>query len=258
MSDLKNLQQEITDYVLGKAPAESLLSSIVKTPLSATDRLQIHQNNFRLTLSSALSGVYPIVMSFVGSDWLEAALKKFVVMHPPQIASLAHYGGGFADFLDSFEPAASMPYLGDVARLEWAIHECQNAGEEKLLTAKDWKEMSGPDVAKQTLPLVKAHKFVVSEYPLLDLWHVGNGVESGGEINLASGGTTLLVIRPEAEVMIFPLELTEYTFLNMLASGETILTAAMAADWENVDSPMVESMLRYASIGFFSAMHIEE
>jgi len=54
---------------------------------------------------------------------------------PPQLhprasaraAALAEYGDGFADFLAGFAPAQSLPYLADVARLEWAINAAYHA-----------------------------------------------------------------------------------------------------------------------------------
>lgn len=253
MDKLKAFQQEMTAYVLGEKPSASLVDSIVKTPLAATDRLQIHKNNYRLTLSSALVEVYPIVESFVGRDWLEAALKKFVIKHPPQSACLAQYGGGFSDFLDGFEPADSIAYIGDVARLEWAIHACQTMRDEKFLAGKAWTEFVGPDVGGQTLRLVGAHKFISSKYPLLDLWNIGSGADVAGELDLESGGVTLLVIRPDTDVIIYPLELSEYTFLNHLNAGETLLAAAKAVDWAHENSPMMECMMRFASSGFFRA-----
>lgn len=253
MNRLKTFQQDMTAYVLGGKPSSSLLASVVKTPLGASDRLQIHRNTYRLTLSSALVDVYPIVQSFVGRDWLEAALKKFVTEHPPQSACLAEYGGGFADFLDGFEPAASLVYLSDISRLEWAIHTCQNARDEKFLSGKDWTGFVGPDVGEKTLRLVEAHHFISSQYPLLDLWNIGSGADADGEINLDSGGVNLLVIRPDTEVLMYSLELSEYTFLSRLNAGGTLLAAAESVDWAHEASPMMESMMRFASSGFFSA-----
>lgn len=253
MDELKAIQRDMTAYILGEKPSSSLLASIVKTSLDASDLLQIHKNNYRLTLSDALVDVYPIVQSFVGRDWLEAALKKFVTEHPPQSACLAEYGGGFADFLDGFKPAASLVYLSDVARLEWAIYACQNKRDEKFLSGRDWAAFVGPDVGRQTLRTVEAHQFISSKYPLLDLWNIGSGADTDAEINLDSGGVYLLVIRPDTEVLIFPLELSEYRFLNRLNAGETLLCAASAVDWAHENSPMMECMTRFASSGIFSA-----
>lgn len=49
--------------------------------------------------------------------------------------SLALYGAGFADFVEDFEPAASVVYLADVARLERARLESLHAADAQVLDA---------------------------------------------------------------------------------------------------------------------------
>ena len=202
--------------------------------------------------------VYPVVMSFVGKEWLEAALKLFVTQCPPKIACLAHYGGDFADFLMSFGPAQTMPYLADIARLEWAVHECQNMADEEALSGDDWAAMAGPDAQLKVFSLVNAHRFIGSDYPLLDLWQLGNGADADKEIDLENGGMTLLVIRPVSEVVIVPLEISEYTFLNHLQRGETLLAAATAVEWAHDASPLADTMMRYAASKFFKEMTLRD
>jgi hypothetical protein len=42
----------------------------------------------------------------------------FARANPPRSPVMAHYGAGFAGFIEEFPPAAGLPYLADVARLE--------------------------------------------------------------------------------------------------------------------------------------------
>ena len=251
MADLKSLQQDMAALILKDIASERLLGSIEKTPLSAKDRLQVHKNNYRLTLSAALIDIYPVLMSFVGHEWLEAALKKFVLEYPPQDACLSGYGGKLADFLKGFEPAAAMPYLVDIARLEWAIYDCQNAKEDKVLSAQEWHDIAGTGIQNQSLQFVQAHQFISSDYPLLDLWQAGSGLEVDGEIDLSSGGVRLLVIRPHTEVVLFALKEDEYAFLRSLQKGGSIVAASLAAGWAEESSPLAEAMGRYISDGLF-------
>ena len=44
----------------------------------------------------------------------------FARQSPPRSRLLAHYGEGFAEFIERFEPARLVPYLADMARLELA------------------------------------------------------------------------------------------------------------------------------------------
>lgn len=255
MVDLKTLQQDMSSMILGAEPSGALLTSIVKTPMAASDRLQIHKNNFKLTLSSALMDVFPVIMSFVGEQWLEAALKKFAVQYPPSEACLSSYGGEFADFLDSFAPAVRLPYLADLARVEWAIHMCQNAKDEMTLKPADWANLVKTDMQSLSFSLVAAHKFIESDYPLLDLWNVGTGTDTSSEINLEAGGTTLLVIRPQSEVLIFPLDMNECRFLSSMNKGETVLSSATAVGWAHESSPLAENMSKYVDNKFFTVDH---
>ena len=169
------------------------------------------------------------------------------------MACLSNYGGQLAAFLDGFGPASSMPYLSDIARLEWSIYECQNIGDEKTLAAEDWATGAGLDAAGKSFNLVKAHRFIDSEYPLLDLWHVAMGQESSREIDIESGGTVLLVIRPATEVLIHLLTLEEYRFLSLLEKGASVLDAAIAVEWAHENSPLAAKMRHYAIHKFFSA-----
>ena len=62
----------------------------------------------------------------VGEEWFRAAAAVFVRGRLPRHPTLLHYGEGFADFLASFAPAAELPYLPGVARLDrfWTRGAC--------------------------------------------------------------------------------------------------------------------------------------
>ena len=63
---------------------------------------------------------------------------------------------------------------------------------------------------------------------------------------------SIIAIESGGVKLIFQLELSEYKFLNLLNRGETILAAAQIVDQAQEGSPMMESMMRYTSKGFFS------
>jgi hypothetical protein len=43
---------------------------------------------------------------------------------------MAHYGAGFADFIANFPPAAGLPYLADMARLECLYVQVYHAADD--------------------------------------------------------------------------------------------------------------------------------
>ena len=56
-------------------------------------------------------------------------LTLFIARHPPQSPALVEFGGAFALFLAAFEPAGSLSYLTDIARMEWARHAAYHAAD---------------------------------------------------------------------------------------------------------------------------------
>jgi hypothetical protein len=83
-------------------------------------RFAVYRNNVFASLIDALADTYPVMLALVGNEFFRAMAKVFVQTNPPRSRVLACYGSGFADFVEDFYPARSLPYLADVARLEIA------------------------------------------------------------------------------------------------------------------------------------------
>ncbi len=91
--------------------------------------LAVYRNTIAANYRNALGATYPVVKALVGDAFFHGAVDAFVAMHPAQSGDLNVYGAAFAPFLDAYPHAASLPYLGDVARLEWAMDEAARAAD---------------------------------------------------------------------------------------------------------------------------------
>lgn len=78
------------------------------------------RNNVMVSLIDALADSYPVTQDLVGEEFFRAMARLFVRTHPPRSPVLALYGAGLAEFIESFAPAAVLPYLADVARRDAA------------------------------------------------------------------------------------------------------------------------------------------
>ena len=72
-----------------------------------------------------VQGTLPVI----NGDFFAAMAAAYVEHEPPASSILMLYGAGLAGFIAGFEPAANLPYLADVAWLEWLIHEAANAAD---------------------------------------------------------------------------------------------------------------------------------
>ena len=81
-------------------------------------RFGVYRNNVIVSLIDALADTYPVTQALVGEEFFRAMARLFVRAHPPRSRILAFYGDGLAAFIEAFPPAAAVPYLADLARLE--------------------------------------------------------------------------------------------------------------------------------------------
>lgn len=93
-------------------------------------RFAIYRNNLIVSLVDALADTYPVVQQLVGEEFFRAMAHEFVRVQLPASPVLAHYGAGFAEFIEDFPPAAGLPYLPDLARLELMRVEVYHAADD--------------------------------------------------------------------------------------------------------------------------------
>ena len=96
----------------------------------------VYRNTVMKGCIDALQANYPAVAKLVGEEWFRAAAAVYVRDHLPRTPMLLEYGAGFADFLARFEPAAELPYLPAVARLDRFWTEAHAAADEPPLDAR--------------------------------------------------------------------------------------------------------------------------
>jgi hypothetical protein len=90
-------------------------------PIGAAEALDLHRNTALHGLINALRLSHPTVDALVGEAFFDQAALAFVQEQPPTGACLTGYGERFAAFLHTYEFAAGLAYLSDVARLDFAL-----------------------------------------------------------------------------------------------------------------------------------------
>lgn len=145
MPTLREVQAAFAQGLLSGDAREVLPYLADGGAIPAGNRLGIYRNTYRGTLVSALRITYPAVDRLVGETFFEGAARAFIAAHVPRAANLNVYGGAFGDFLAAFAPAASLVYLPDVARLEWAVNCAGNAPDAPALEPAALAEVAEAD-----------------------------------------------------------------------------------------------------------------
>ncbi|MGB9092559.1 MAG: DNA-binding domain-containing protein, partial [Gallionella sp.] len=137
---------------------------------SAAIAIEVYRNNYRGNLHDTLAGAYPVIRQLVGEDFFRYMARKFIEQYPSRSGNLHRYGAEIADFLASFEPAQGLPYLPDVAALEWACHRAYFAEDASALDLTELAQIPPdqyPDLVLRTHP--SCHQ-VRSRYPVVAIW----------------------------------------------------------------------------------------
>lgn len=205
---------------------EGVTSHSEKAP---TRRFNVYRNNFYASLIDVLAGRYPVVQRLVGQEFFRAAAKVYVGHEPPRSAMILAYGGGFADFLDSFPPVSDVPYLRDIARLEWARHTAYHAADAVPLRAEGFAQIASDQVAALRLQVHPSLGLVDSAFPIVSIWETNMFDERVRPVGPDAGAEAAMILRPEMIVQVRRLPPGAAAFIGALGAGDTLGEAAERA-----------------------------
>jgi hypothetical protein len=194
-------------------------------------RFSVYRNNVMVSLIEALADCFPVTLQLVGDDFFRGMAREFALASPPRSPVMARYGEYFPAFVAAFRPAASVPYLADVARLEWArIRAFHAADSTPVDPAMLQSRLDSPEgVDSLGLALNPSVQWLPSPHPVVSLWAAHQQQEPElKDIDLTQPETAL-VLRDGLEVLTFCVEPGAGAFLSGLARSESLAQAAETA-----------------------------
>jgi hypothetical protein len=251
MPTLLDTQRAMFRAILLKDDNEAA-SQIMDDGFIPTERLDVYRNTFLLSLTAALRISYPAVHRLVGEEFFEGAAQCFIEGRPPQTAYLNAYGAGFPAFLAQFPPAASLPYLADVARLEWAVNIALHAEDAMPLDADALARIADAPPDRLILMPHPSIALLPLDYPAETIWRaVLAGEDSAlGHIDLSTGPEWLLVERTSEGVEVSGFAETEWRFAASLCAGETFANSIETTPGADVVSLLAQQLAAGRFIGF--------
>lgn len=204
------------------------------------ERFAIYRNNLHVSLVDALAERFPVVLALVGEDFFRAMARDYVVAHKPVSPVLTHYGQDFPDYVASHEPAATLPFLGDIARLEREWSQAWAAADEPALDRAALAACSAAELAAARIRPHAAARLLRSAWPVADLWQAHQHVEPDLSA-MEWRAQNVLITRPDAEVRLQRLDAGSAMIAQALFDGRSIAEAA--AESEDADTGAVLALL---------------
>jgi hypothetical protein len=234
MPSLRELQQDFSATLFAGDGAAPPFATIPED--RAVERIAVYRRALFTNYRNALGATYPVVKRLVGTPFFHAAVDAFVGGHPATSGDLNLYGDAFGAFLGVYPPAADLPYLGDVAALEWAQDEANRSADDESSPEAVLAALSATAPVRWptlVLALAPSCRLVSSRYPILRIWQVNQDFSGDQRVSLDGGPDRLLVRREAQGVTIERITEGEHAWLAALMAGSSLgdaIDAAQGAD----------------------------
>ncbi|MBG6077230.1 DNA-binding domain-containing protein [Polaromonas sp. CG_9.11] len=215
----------------------------------------VYRNTVIRGCIDALQANYPAVSRLVGEDWFRAAAALHVRAQPPVDVRLLLYGAGFPGFLAGFAPAADLPYLSGVARLDRFWTEAHVAADAPVLKPSALAGLPPEQLGALVLQPHPAARWAwFDDQPIYTLWQRNRqdalqGLDSGDALDWTGEGA--LLTRPEGAVAWSALEAGGCAFLDACAAGRPLALAADEALARQADCDLARLMTLLLQAGAF-------
>ena len=217
--------------------------------------LAVYRNNYRLGLMDTLKMIYPVCGQIVGEEFFTGLAREYSKRHASHSGNLHSYGAAFGDFLQGFPPAQTLPYLADVARLEWAVHRSYYAIDQQALTAVALAGVAAEHYGDLRFRLLDSCAVLTSPWPIAAIWQ-GHQPGHALEVNLDAGGEAALVQRNAGRVGVTLLSPGMAALLHTLQQGETLGLAAEQGLQAEADFDLQAALLRLFGDGLIADFHL--
>jgi len=190
-------------------------------------RFAVYRNNVGVGLTRALERRYPLVMRLVGEEFFRGMARAYVDLERPTSPVLLTYGSGFPAFMASFEPARSVPYLSDIARLEDAMASAFHSRDAGLFTMDALASVPPDSLVTARLTPHPAARLVASPFPIGTIF-ANHQAEPVRPVKRWAA-EAVLITRPDIRCELTVLPAWDVAFAAALLNGAPLGEAAMAA-----------------------------
>ncbi|MHA6892787.1 putative DNA-binding domain-containing protein [Ralstonia pseudosolanacearum] len=204
-------------------------------PTDATDTIDaidetrgvaVYRNARRAILRNALAGAYPVCRALVGEDCFDALVQGTLLAQPSRSPNLHHYGDALPAVIARSPLADSVPYLADVATLEWRVHWAHYAPDAApdVPDAQALGRLLAQPPEQIQAGLAAGAWLVRSPWPVVSIWraHQPGATVRLGDIALAGSPEAAVVTVRAQRVVVLDIDAATATFLAACEASDSL------------------------------------
>lgn len=223
IEDLKKMQEAFYNGIFDpnlKSIKQASAYILNTEQLIEAHRLSVYRDSILGGITTALTNIYPVCVALVGEKYFTHMVAGYLKNFPSNSPDIGNYGEYLPDYIADFEPAKTLIYLADVARLEWFWHKAFNASNDQTSVQNHQPLSALQNIQEHELPNIRFHpvssaSILSSPYPIHKIWQVNQSDYSGDHtVDLDEGSVNLVIWRGDAlDMRVDELSDDETTFI---------------------------------------------
>jgi hypothetical protein len=228
MSSVSELQAGFRAALLAD-DERRVMAHIIPDRLGVPARLAVYRHHVFTTLTTTLESTFPVVCRLVDRRFFRWLADRFIRAHPPGGPCLFEYGAAFPEFVRAFPACAELPWLADVAALEWALTTALYAPDAQPLDPEPLAAIAPSELGQLVLRLHPSITLLTSRWPVDAIWRANQPDAGETAVNLDAGPVRLEVRRDGEDVVFRALPPGGFALRQALAGGDTLEAAIDSA-----------------------------
>ena len=196
------------------------------------ERLSIYAGGYMARTQEALQEVYEAAAHVLGAEVFHELAHDYAKAYPSTNYNLTYLGRHLPEFLKSWEGAKELPFLSDLAALEWEIAMAFHAFDEPPADSSKLADLSIDDWENTRLVFQPSVSIVKSAWPVLDIWNVRKKPPEKIRVELLNRPQNVLVSRRGWEPQCRLIQDAECQMLETLMNRQTLGAACEEASGE--------------------------
>ena len=245
---LERLQADFAAALWDADAASSLLPALDPGDVRSAHRLGLYRGNLHGAWNTALANAYPVVRALVGEGFFAALARAYGRAHPSASGDLNEFGMQFSAFVHAYARTQALPYLSDVAALEWRVHRAHYAADAPLLARERMAVISPHDLLVARFGLHPACTWLQSPYPIATIWRAH---QSDADVALPltlDRAECALVVRPQWRAEVVESSTAEIAALAQLRAGGAMDDAIGAAFDADAKFDFARTLVRWLDL----------
>lgn len=201
-------------------------------------RLSVYAQGYRERIREALAEAYETIHHVLGESAFRELALAYAQHVPSHDYNLSFAGRHLAAFLAPYPLTKELPFLPDLARLEWKMVEVFHSFEEPSFDPSSVAAFSLEEWSGARLQFQPSVRLMHSAWPIRDIWEARKKPREAVDVDLVNRPHYLLIYRQGLQVQCDLIDPKPYAFLELLLAGKSFGEACGTVAGDAGETPL--------------------